>query len=877
MAYTQENRLIAIDTPLGRDALLLQGFTGQEGLSQLFRFELDLLSERGRIAFEQIIGKRVTLTVVLADGGTRYLNGFISRFTQTGSDERFTHYQAEMVPWLWFLTRTADCRIFQKQTVPEIVSKIFSDLGFSDYRLALQGSFEAREYCVQYRETDYNFVARLLEQYGIYYFFEHAADKHTLVLGNTATVHAPCAGQGRVRYEYVGGTREEEDVITDWQVEQELRAGKYALRDYNFEMPSTSLGVSVESTVNPGSDGKYEVYDYPGEYEKKGAGQELVKVRMEEEEVGHEVVSGASTCRAFGAGYRFELEEYAVASQNRAYVLTEVQHVATVGENYLTGGEAGEEEHYSNHFTCIPHTVPYRPPRLTAKPVINGAHTAVVVGKAGEEIWTDKYGRVKVQFHWDREGKYNENSSCWIRVAQNWAGKRWGAMFLPRIGQEVIVKFLDGDADQPIITGRVYNAEQMPPYGLPGEQTKSAIKTYSSKGGGGFNEIRFEDKKGQEQVFMHAERNQDVRVKKDALEWVGQDRHLIVVRDQLEAVKGDKHLQVTGDHNEKIDGTMSLKVGMDLQEKVGMKHALDAGMEIHLKAGMNVVIEAGMTVTLKAGGGFIVVGPAGVAISGMPILINSGGAAQAGSGASPEAPKAPQEADKAQPGEAAALPTQTPLQAPSPQATALRLAARLGAPFCEKCAEAARAAALTAGATPEEAEEAALAAGRAGGAEAGAETDEDVYRRATGPLEPGAGPPPESVARTSLAAESPGMEPEAEEDEAVEPAPETSKTPETPPVDVVIRLDVDPSDASSLDDRFVLESTDGSYHSEKMVKDDNLPGDAFTDLRFTGLSRERSYTLKAFTSADAEPTIIFESVPYDQLAGLSSRRSEQQG
>ena len=283
--------------------------------------------------------------------------------------------------------------------------------------------------------------------------------------------------------------------------------------------------------------------------------------------------------------------------------------------------------------------------RVTPKPVVQGAQTAIVVGPKGEEIWTDKYGRVKVQFHWDREGKRNEQSSCWIRVAQTWAGKRWGTMFMPRIGQEVIVDFLEGDPDQPIITGRVYNADAMPPYELPREQTKSTIKSNSSKGGGGFNELRFEDAKDKEQVFVHAERDMDVRVKNDSREWIGQDRHLIVKQDQIEQVEGDKHLTVKGDHNEKVNGTISVQAGMDMQEKVGMKHALDAGMEIHLKAGMNVVLEAGMSITLKAGGGFIVVGPAGVTISGVPILLNSGGAAGSGSGAAPESPTEPQEAD----------------------------------------------------------------------------------------------------------------------------------------------------------------------------------------------------------------------------------------
>jgi len=339
----------------------------------------------------------------------------------------------------------------------------------------------------------------------------------------------------------------------------------------------------------------------------------------------------------------------------------------------------------------------FRPRQISHRPFVQGPQTAIVVGPSGDEIHTDEYGRVKVHFHWDRYDQCDENSSCWIRVAQQWAGKRWGSILIPRIGQEVIVDFLEGDPDRPLVTGRVYNAECMPPYALPENATMSTLKSLSSKGGGGFNEIRMEDKKGNEQLFIHAEKNQDVRVKNDTFEWIGNERHLIVKTDQLEQVDGDKHLTIKGDRNEKVTGTVSLQAAMDLQQKVGQKHALDAGMEIHLKAGMNVIIEAGMSITLKAGGGFIVVGPAGVTISGTPVLINSGGSAGSGSGCAPEAPKPPKEAAKAEPGEISKPPPK-PAPPPAPaagfknaQAQTLANAAQDGTPFCEKCEEARRA------------------------------------------------------------------------------------------------------------------------------------------------------------------------------------------
>jgi type VI secretion system secreted protein VgrG len=712
MAHAQEGRFITLETSLGKDVLLLESFTGVEGVSRLFRFHLDLLSERGDIDGSDLIGRPVAVAVTQADGPPRYINGLVSRFGQAESDPRLTRYSMEIVPWLWLLTRTADCRIFQNISVPDIIESIFKEYGLKDYKLQLQGSFEPREYCVQYRETDFNFVSRLMEQYGIFYFFEHEATKHTLVLANSPSAHRPCPGIGKVRVEFTGGEIGEEDVVVEWHDEQELRSGKYSVADFNFETPTTSLLSTVAGTVTMGSNGKLELYDYPGEYQKKVEGEALAKLRIEEEEAEHWLAVGRGTCRGLVSGFRFDLDGHFRKELNTAYVVLEIQHAASTGSAYETGvAAANGAGPYTNSFVCMPHKVPYRPPRLTPKPVVQGVQTAIVVGPKGEEIYTDTYGRVKVQFHWDREGKYDEKSSCWVRVAEGWAGKRWGSVFTPRVGQEVIVDFLEGDPDQPIITGRVYNAAHMPPYELPGEHTKSTIKTYSSKGGGGFNEIRFEDRKGKEQVFLHAARQQDVRVKRDSLEWVGQDRHLIVVGEQREEVKKDKHLTVSGDQNEQVDGSVSLKAGMDLQKKIGMKRALDAGMEIHLKAGMNVVVEAGLSITVKAGGGFIVVGPTGVTISGMPILMNSGGAAGNGSGASPDPPKEPLEADKAEPGKKVKLPEPKVV---SSQAIALRQAAKSGVPFCEKCAAAARAAALARGATPEEAEEAAQEAGRAG-------------------------------------------------------------------------------------------------------------------------------------------------------------------
>ncbi|MGC0773944.1 MAG: type VI secretion system tip protein TssI/VgrG [Candidatus Acidiferrum sp.] len=706
MAYTQDNRIIAIDTPLGKDVFLLHGFAAQEAISRLFRISAELYSENASIDFTKIIGQQVTISLQLADGSKRYFNGHISRFAQTGMDERFTHYHAEIVPWLWFLTRRADCRIFQNMTIPDIVAKVFKDRGFGDFRNSLQGDFEQREYCVQYRETDFNFVSRLMEQYGIFYFFEHEQNKHTLVMGNKPSVHKPCPVQSKARVDFTAGVYlKDEDLVGSWNLEQELRPGKYAMTDYNFETPGTSLLANENTIFKVGGNDNYEIFDYPGEYTKKAEGESRTQIRMQEEEAIHLIGVGSGSCRTFASGYLFDLSGHARTDQNQTYLLTEVQHSATVGNSYMGAGTESDE-HYSNHFKCIPDSVPYRPQRHTPRPFVQGPQTAVVSGKSGEEIWTDKYGRVKVQFFWDREGKKDEKSSCWVRVSQPWAGKNWGAINIPRMGQEVIVEFLEGDPDRPLITGRVYNDEQMPPYKLADNQTRTTFLTRSTKGGGSsnFNELRFEDKKGDEQIFMNAEKDMDWRVEKESREYVGANRHMIVKSSQFESVDGDKQSQVGGKFIEKIAGDTSIQIGAKRMEQVGSDESVTIGgnrkeqvnnnesitigqnqktavgesvsitigqnrnaeiggndvvsatQAVYITGGMNVVIQAGMQLSLVGPGGFIDIGPAGVSIQGTMVLINSGGApgsaqsANPASADSPDSPADPKDPDTADDG-----------------------------------------------------------------------------------------------------------------------------------------------------------------------------------------------------------------------------------
>ncbi|HEY7208968.1 MAG TPA: type VI secretion system tip protein TssI/VgrG [Bryobacteraceae bacterium] len=554
MAYVQTQRRIAITTPLGADALLLRSFAGSEAISQLYRFDLDLLSEKDSLKFDDIVGKNVTLRLFDADGNERKWHGFVSRFAQGPQDRRLTSYRAEMVPWLWFLTRTADCRIFQNKKVPDIIQKIFNDLGFHDFELRLYGNFAPRDYCVQYRETDFNFVSRLMEEEGIYYYFRQDEAKHVLVLANDPAAHEPCPNQATARYDFRGGNIHYEDVVTEWRYEQEFRTGKWSQTDYNFETPSTNLSVTVSGK------NAYEIYDYPGEHAVRAEGDRLARIRLQEQTAACVVSEGASGCRHFTAGFKVSLTDHYRGDLNQGYLLTSVEHQATQGGDYAAGSETNEEVTYQNRFRCIPFSVPYRAPRVTPRPFVQGCQTAVVVGPGGEEIYTDKYGRVKVQFYWDREGKRNENSSCWVRVSHPWAGKGWGAISVPRIGQEVIVDFLEGNPDQPIIVGRVYNAEQMPPFGMPGGAVVSGIKSNSTKGGGGFNEISLNDTKGNELINVHAQYDQQKKVEHDERVQVGNDR--------TESVGHDEKITIGNNRTEKVVANEDITIGANRTEHV---------------------------------------------------------------------------------------------------------------------------------------------------------------------------------------------------------------------------------------------------------------------------------------------------------------------
>ena len=609
----QGEHYIAVSTPFGADVLILRGFSGAEYLSGLFRFSLDLRSEDRQLDFSKIIGQGATITITRPDGSERFINGLISRFQQSGSDQRFTTYSAELVPWLWMLTLSTDCRIFQEMTAPDIIKAVFDGLGYADYKDSLTQTYTAREYCVQYRETAFDFCARLMEEEGIFYFFEHVDGVHTLVLADDADAHAVCPGIGDVGMSGTQGDTLYSDTIKSSTIEQRVTTGAAATEDYNFQTPDGELFVEVE-----GENSTMRAYDYPGKHIDQGGGEAIAKRRLEAMEQPGRILRGQSFAQAFSAGFKFTVAGHIRDDVNAEWVLESVHHSATL-------------ETYTNSFDAFPAATPFRPPEITPKPKIPGTQTAVVVGPAGEEIYTDSYGRIKVQFHWDQLGQKDENSSCWVRVSQGWAGKGWGNFFLPRIGMEVVVGFLEGDPDRPLVTGCVYNDTQTVPYDLPADQTKSTIKTDSSPDAEGFNEIRFEDKAGEEEIYLHAQIDMNSVIENNlTLEVVAGDESRDIKKGNRTTTldEGDDGLFIKkGSRTTEIDegdDTLEIKIGSRTQkvtgdetiETVGLRDITVTGNETHTDKGDfthtvsgnftldvsgDITITAGGAITIKAG------------------------------------------------------------------------------------------------------------------------------------------------------------------------------------------------------------------------------------------------------------------------------------
>lgn len=652
---TQENRLISItDFSLGKDTFLLTSFEGTEYISGLFEFEIEVLSENLEVDPDQIVGK--TATVTIQNGQERKFNGYIKSFTfGEVKANNLRQYRMVMVPWLWFLSQTNDHRIFQEKNTKEIVSQVFNDLGFSDFDFKAAGG-NKREYCVQHNESDLNFVSRLLEEDGIAYYFEHDDKKHKLVLVDQQNAYTEVA---ETNLEYSKGNTPNTQ-ITAWEHIYLFKKGKWSLNDYNFKEPKKDLNTSTKTKSQFAKNDTFEHYEYPGLYDTT-IGADLVKIRLDAEESDRNTVKGESDCSSFFAGGKFKVAKHATGSEKGSYILARVIHKAH-DNSYFSGSDGSSD--YKNEFICIPADVHFRPKNVHKKPAMKGPQSAVVVGPAGEEIYIDEHNRIKVQFIWDREGKKDENSSCFVRVMQAWAGNQWGSSFIPRIGHEVIVSFLDGDPDRPLVTGSVYNGWNKPTYP---SKTQSGIKTRSTKDGTpqNFNELRFEDKRGDEQIYLHAEKNFDTQVEHDQTltvdhdrtktigndenSSIGNDRNKTVGNNQTESIGKNKTIDVGDNHTETIGKNMSLSVGKnitidisdnhtetigknmtigiqkDLRETVDGKYTETVTKEYALKA-KTITMEADDQITFKTGSATIVMKKNGdITISGANINVKGSG------------------------------------------------------------------------------------------------------------------------------------------------------------------------------------------------------------------------------------------------------------
>ncbi len=542
----QHRRLIKLTTPLSSDQMLLVDlFAGSEGLSSLFSYDLSLISQDAHIALKSLIGKPVLLEIELAEGSTQPIHGYITHFANQGSDGALARYTATLEPWLWMLSRRFDSRIFQDQTVEQVLMQVFSAYGtLPRFEFRLTRPLKAHSYITQYRESDFNFVQRLLDSEGLFYYFEHTHEHHTLVVMDNSGLLDPLPAQPKIRFHSASVT-ETADAITHWGGSRELQSGRMAVQTFDYKQPRNLLPVTMNSINEQGDVEAFEIFDFPGAYTHGtyGEGERLVRNRLEAMEARAKVFFGKSNCRAMCMGHTFELlqhyEHDLGTLDDRRFLLLAIQHRGA--NNYLNGTPA----HYGNDFTCIRSKVPFRPQPSTKRPLLHGPQTAIVVGPPGEEIFTDSLGRVKLQFHWDRNGQHDDHSSCWVRVAQAWASGGFGSIQIPRVGDEVVVSFLDGNPDRPLVTGSLYNSQNQPPWSLPQNKTQSGFLTRSTQSGAAAaNFIRFEDKQGAEQVMIHAERFMDTEVELDETHTVGNNRTLAVGGNYIETIKQDALIHV---------------------------------------------------------------------------------------------------------------------------------------------------------------------------------------------------------------------------------------------------------------------------------------------------------------------------------------------
>lgn len=565
--------------------LLFASLGGTETVGELFTYSIKLktpdilnlgyVSPAANLQLKPMVGKDLCVNIELDGGGKRYISGLVTAARVAGHQGRSVVYELRLEPWLKILTHTSDYKAFQNKNVVEILDEVLDEYPWPVEKRLVE-NYPTRAWQVQYGETDFDFVQRLMQEWGIYWWFEHSENSHTLVLADAINVHKACADSPLVCY-YQKGLKLDKEFIHTITANESLRSGQWVLNDFDFMKPRSLLKSTV---ANPRETGlaEYEHYEWPGDYFTKSEGEMLTRIRMEEQRSPGSRVQGSGNIRTLMTGFTFTLENYPTAEVNREYLL--VQTTLFIQDN---AQHSGQEQHfsYSTSFELHPTSEVYRPQRTLSKPHTKGPQSAIVTGPAGQEIWTDKYGRVKVQFGWDRYGKNDENSSCWVRVSYPWAGKGFGGIQIPRFGQEVLVDFKNGDPDLPIIVGRTYNQDTMPPWGLPGAATQSGF--YSHTIGGGptnANALRFEDKTGGEEIWLHAEKDQRIEVNNNESHWVGNNRLKVIDKTET-AIIGEER---------------SLTVQMDDTSLAGQNKTIQAVQNLRLAAGDSIILSCGNTI-----------------------------------------------------------------------------------------------------------------------------------------------------------------------------------------------------------------------------------------------------------------------------------------
>ena len=607
---SQHSRSLGLQTSLGDDVLFIERITGKESLGNLFEYTVSAVAESDNFAINDLVGTDATVRMEVRRQGadtTRFFHGIISDLSHLGYDQQGnSKYELILVPWLWFLTQGTDCKIFQQKTLHDILQEVFQLIPGASYKVDLKAEYDVTEYCVQYEETHFNFIQRLLQKVGAYYYWEHTETSHTMVICDDMISHKPIAGFETVRYRANGSTVQEESYLSSWRMNQKVTPGRFTHNSYDFKAPKPMTNEKLLSRhINDHyhKHGNYEVYENSGDYLKTLEGENLAKIRRQELHTPTTIINSSTNARGLIVGHTFTPTQVPRQDQSDKELLIIATNFEASGGDFGSGTGTSEIG-YSANITAIPYTNNvFRPERDARTPRMQGPQTAMVTGPEGEEIFVDEYGRVKVHFHWDRYTGYNAGSSCFVRVSQVWAGAGWGGMAIPRIGQEVIVDFIDGDPDRPIITGRVYNGENKTPYNLPADRTKTTIKSNTSPGGGGSNELRFEDKKDHEEVYIHAQKDQNNVVENDETTLVKHNRVETVGNDETIKI-GDDRTEVVGD-NEKVSigNNQNLSVGKNQVETVGLNKAESIGIAKALSIGAAYQVSVGATMNTTVGVG----------------------------------------------------------------------------------------------------------------------------------------------------------------------------------------------------------------------------------------------------------------------------------